>query len=228
MEIRNRVTGIGQLTLGIAFIGFGFVGVLRSLAPPATAALPDRQGTLRAGPRPETAISLERLRARLRSAPDDSELQLRLGHACALRAMVMASQAYFEEFPAATQDGGASPGHFDAWRRAWLRRDPDGDLRRTLHLARRVLAAPAASRAATGCGSLRSRQLRLDALQLVAHVMRQQSREAASIPPLRQIVTLAPGDRLAWTQLGEAYRAVGDVAGFRAARRRAIEGPGRY
>jgi hypothetical protein len=224
VETRSHLIGIGQVTLGIAFIGLGFVGVLRCLAPPGRAVLPDRPGTLHAGPRPEIHRGVERLRARLRRAPDDPELQLRLGHACALRAMVTAAQEYSEAFPAELQDGNASPSHFEAWRRAWLRRDPDGDLRRALHLARGVLAAPAATRS----GGRRDRLLRLDALQLVAYVMLQQSRDAAAISPLRQIVTLAPGDRLAWSRLGEAYRVVGDMAGFRAARRRAIEGPGRY
>jgi Tfp pilus assembly protein PilF len=58
--------------------------------------------------------------------------------------------------------------------------------------------------------------------------MRQQSRDAAAIPSLREIVALAPDNRLAWLQLAEAYRAVGNIAGFCAAHRRAIDGPGSF
>jgi hypothetical protein len=259
MEIRSRLVGIGHVTLGIAFIGLGLAGVLQSLAP-VRAALPDRSETLRKGPRPEVSRRVERLRARLRRAPGDTEIQLQLGYACAARAIVTASQDYSEMFPRAMEDGSFSVVHFEAWRCGWFRRDRDGDMRRALHLARRVLAAPAPSRlrrsaqrtahsaqrdgrhdgqpfglvsgpcavrrapcAAEGLGA---RRLRLGALQLMVLVMRQQSRDAATIPPLREIVALAPGDRLAWLQLGDAYRAVGNHAGFRAARRRALAGPG--
>lgn len=223
MEICSRLVGIGHVTLGIAFIGLGLAGVLQSLAP-VRAALPDRSATLRKGPRPEVSRRVERLRARLRRAPGDTEIQLQLGYASAARAIVTASQDYSEMFPRAMEDGSFSVGHFEAWRCGWFRRDRDGDLRRALRLARRVLAAPAASRPAPGNEG--ARRLRLGALQLMVLVMRQQSRDAAAIPPLREIVALAPGDRLAWLQLGDAYRAVGNHAGFRAAHRRALAGPG--
>lgn len=229
MEIYRRIVGIGQVGVGAAFLGLGLVGVLRSLATPATAALPDPGVTLREGPRPELSHRVERLRVRLRRAPDDPELQLQLGYACVARAVLTAGQEYSDAFPSAMRDGSFSALHFETWRRGWFCRDRDGDLRRALHLGRRVLAvAPPASPPAPGSAGDRRGRLRLVALQLVALVRRQQFRDAAAIPFLREVVALAPGNRLAWLQLSEAYGSVGDRAGFRAARRRAIDGPGSF
>src|SRR5262249_26340730 len=136
MEIYRRLVGIGQVGLGAAFVGLGLAGVFRSLATPGTAALPDPRAARQERPRPELSRRVERLRDRLRRAPDDPDLQLQLGYASAARAVLSAGQEYSETFPSAMRDGSFSAAHFDAWRRGWFCRDRDGDLRRALHLGR--------------------------------------------------------------------------------------------
>jgi tetratricopeptide (TPR) repeat protein len=215
VDNRNLIVGLWQTALGTAFVGLGVLGIFRSLspAPLAPRALPREPQRSSLAPYADHRIGL--LRARLHRAPDDPELQMSLARAYTARAMVTVHQEYSEAFPTAFQEGKFPVDHYETWRRGWCHRDRDGDLRRALHHARRVLAARPPT------------PLRLSALRLVAYILRQRSQEAAAIPVLKEAVALAPRDALAWNLLADLYRLTGDTARFREAHRRlqALDAP---
>src|SRR5262245_6623668 len=168
VDNRNLLVGLWQTAVGLAFVGLGFFGVFRSLspAPPAPRAL--SKESERSGLEPYAGRRIALLRTRLCRAPGDPDLHLRLARAYTARAMVMAHQEYSDAFPTSFQDGKLPVDHYETWRRGWCHRDRYGDLRQALHHARRTLSAHP------------TRQSRLGALRLIAYVLRQRSREAAS------------------------------------------------
>jgi tetratricopeptide (TPR) repeat protein len=210
MERGGGIAGAARLAVGITFVSLGILGILRSLEPAPLAARSARRTAAGEALTPYASGRIDQLRAQLRWDPNAAELNLQLARAYAVRALVQAHQEYSETFPDAFQYGRYPADHFGAWRRGWLCRDPYGDLRRALHHARRArLARPTPPRS-----------VRVQALHLIAHLLRQRSGNAVAIPFLRELVTLAPSDTCAWLHLSEAYYELGDSPHFHQARRR--------
>jgi hypothetical protein len=197
---RRWKRSIGYALLA-GFIAAGCLGILVALAPIASQrSAPSAEiGHDRLSSYAERRVT--HLRERLRATPNDPDLRLELAHAYALRATARAHQAYTAEFP----NGSVRDDHYVLWLRGWHRRDPEGDLRLALTHAR---------------GALASSRRRLDALRLIAHILRQQSRSAAAAASLREIVAIQPDDQAAWLQLCLIYSTLGDLPRLREARRR--------
>jgi hypothetical protein len=142
--MRPGVIGFGQFALATAFAGLGWLGVVSSLSRTEPSTRP-AQGT---NGRDElvsyTNRRIVRLQVRLRRAPGDPDLRLKLAQAYAGRATAMAHEQYERDFPGALQEGRISPEEYALWCRGWLHSDRCGDLRRAAQHARSVLAAPAA------------------------------------------------------------------------------------
>jgi predicted Zn-dependent protease len=202
---REGIHAAVQIGLRTLFVSAGVIGILGSLTAPARSTNPSASLVADSSIALHAHRRVELLQRQLRQTPRATELHARLARAYVARATARAHEAYSRAFPEAFL---AAPplDQFESWRRGCFRRDPD--LRRALHHARSALAARPPT------------LLRVRALHLVAEVEGQRNGAGASIPPLREIVRLAPGDTHAWTLLAEAYRERRDLSRYRDARRR--------